>query len=134
MDFITAFHPLSQWIIITSLICLTAFIFYHLLLPKPILGIPFNAEATRTVFGDIPSIYAHARLGTTIPNWMLQNYDRHNSPVVQISTNHFGKPSISINDCREAQVRKFQANHISHSLMLGHPDEKDSGIRQTRSS
>jgi hypothetical protein len=133
MDFITAFHPLSQGIIITSLICLTASILYHLLLPKPISGIPFNAEATRTVFGDIPSILAHARLGTTISKWMLQNHDRHNAPVVQIFTNLFGKPSISINDCREAQVRRFQAKHISDSLMLGHPDEKDSGIRQTRS-
>lgn len=91
-------------IALASTLFFSVFLVYRWLLPAPIPGIPFNAEATRSIFGDIPSMLAHVKTHKTIIDWIECHNTRHNSPIVQVFVNLFGKPWIVIKDFREAQV------------------------------
>jgi hypothetical protein len=81
-----------------------AFLFYRWLLPKPLPGIPYNPEAAKSIFGDIPSMLDHLKTHKTITDWMLDINMRHKSPITQQFSNLFGKPWVVISDYREAQV------------------------------
>jgi hypothetical protein len=83
---------------------LAAFLFYRWLLPKPIPGIPYNPAATKTIFGDIPSMLEHLKTHKTLGDWIVGHNIRHQSPIVQMFTSLFGKPWVVISDYREAQV------------------------------
>ena len=89
----------------TSSLFLAAFLFYRWLLPTPIPGIPFNPEALKSLFGDIPSLLEHLKTSKTISTWVVSHSIRHNAPMVQVFANPFGKPWVVINDVREGQVR-----------------------------
>lgn len=89
---------------ITGSLFIAAFLFYRWLLPKPIPGIPYNEEATKSIFGDIPSMLEHLKTHKTMSDWMLAFHTRHQSPIVQMFTNLFGKPWVVISDYKEAQV------------------------------
>lgn len=88
----------------TTALFFSAFLLYRWLLPAPIAGIPFNVEATKSIFGDIPGMMAHLKTHETIIDWIESHNSRHNSPIVQVFANLFGKPWIVIKDFREAQV------------------------------
>lgn len=91
--------------VISALFC-AAFLFYRWLIPKPIPGIPYNEEATKSIFGDIPSLVRHTKSSKIIVDWMSSHSERHNSPIVQVWIQLFGKPTVIVNDFREAQVRR----------------------------
>ncbi|KAA8626468.1 CypX Cytochrome P450 [Pyrenophora tritici-repentis] len=102
MDSVRAFNTPTV-VLITSTLILTTFLLYRWLLPKPIPGIPFNPEATKSIFGDIPSLINHLKTHKTISDWILSHNTRHDSPIVQAFANLFGKPWVIISDYREAQ-------------------------------
>ncbi|KAH7356145.1 cytochrome P450 [Pyrenochaeta sp. MPI-SDFR-AT-0127] len=93
----------ASTITITGVLFLATFSLYRWLLPKPIPGIPFNPEATNSIFGDIPSMLNHLKTHKTVSDWVLNHSTRHNSPIVQVFANLFGKQWVIINDYREAQ-------------------------------
>jgi hypothetical protein len=90
---------------VTGSLFVAAFLLYQWLLPKPIPGIPYDESATKTIFGDIPSMLEHLKTHKTLTDWMLAYHTRHQSPIVQMFTNLFGRPWVVISDYREAQVR-----------------------------
>ena len=92
-------------IAITGTLFLATFLFYRWLLPKPIPGIPYNPNATKSIFGDIPSMIDHLSKHKTLSDWLLAHNTRHDSPIVQTFTALFGKPWVVISDYRETQVR-----------------------------
>ncbi|KAI2486618.1 hypothetical protein Ptr902_00751 [Pyrenophora tritici-repentis] len=114
MDSVRAFNTPTV-VLITSTLILTTFLLYRWLLPKPIPEIPFNPEATKSIFGDIPSLINHLKTHKTISDWILSHNTRHDSPIVQAFANLFGKPWVIISDYREAQVEQnctFLSNRL----------------------
>jgi hypothetical protein len=92
---------------LTGTLFVAALLFYRWLLPKPIPGIPHNPEATKSIFGDIPSMLEHLKSHETIGDWMMDINVRLNSPITQQFTNLFGPPWLVISDYRETQVRQI---------------------------
>jgi hypothetical protein len=99
-------------IAISGTLFFAAFLLYKWLLPKPIPGIPYNPEATKSLFGDIPSLLAHLKTHKTTSDWMESHNIRHSSPIAQIFPYMFRKPVVIIHDYREVQVHH---PHISVS-------------------
>ena len=54
----------------SSVLFLGAFLLYRWLLPKPIPGIPYNAKATKSIFGDIPDLFEHLKHSKQVTDWM----------------------------------------------------------------
>lgn len=92
-------------LILVAIFLAATYWLYAWLLPKPIPGIPFNAEATRSIFGDVPSMLQHLKTSKTITDWVSSHHKRHNTPIVQIWMSLFQKQWVVIDDFREAQVR-----------------------------
>ncbi|TDZ19120.1 Cytochrome P450 monooxygenase TRI13 [Colletotrichum orbiculare MAFF 240422] len=95
---------------------------YQYLLPKPIQGIPYNEEATKTLLGDIHRIQKEA------PNnpfgWMIEQARRRGSPVSQFFLEPFGKPSVVVTDFREGQDilmrrKEFDRSDFTIALLGG---------------
>jgi hypothetical protein len=103
MDFLNVLNAPTTVVITTSLF-LATFLLYRWLLPKPISGIPYNKEATKTIWGDIPSMLGHLKTNKMLTNWMLSHTEKYNSPIVQLFTQLFGTPMVVISDYRETQV------------------------------
>jgi hypothetical protein len=91
-------------VVVTGALFLATFLLYRWLLPKPIPGVPYNPEATKSLFGDIPSMLEHLKTHKMLTDWMLAHSTKHDTPIVQLFTNLFGKPIVLISDYREAQV------------------------------
>jgi hypothetical protein len=98
----TLFTPTSA--AISSALFVATWLLHRWLLPEPIAGIPYNKSATKSIFGDIPSMLNHLKTSHELGNWLLAHIERHNSPIVQIFADLFGKPMVLISDYRETQV------------------------------
>ena len=90
---------------VTGALFLGAYLFYQWLLPKPIKGVPYNNDATKSIFGDIPSMLTHLKTHTEFQSWILSFNEDLKSPIVQIFLDLFRQPVVVISDAREVQVR-----------------------------
>ncbi|KAI1135165.1 cytochrome P450 [Hypoxylon sp. FL0543] len=103
-----------SWGLLISIVAgagLLLFLLYRWLLPKPIPGIPYNAEATKSLLGDIPSMVEYGKQTQEVFSWMAKQNIKLNSPIVQVFTRPFSRPSVVISDFREAQdilIRRFK--------------------------
>jgi hypothetical protein len=96
------FTPVSTTV--TGTLFVTTWLLYRWLLPKPIVGIPYNKSATKSIFGDIPDMLNHLKTSKELGDWLLAHNENHNSPIVQVFTDLFGNPTVLISDYRETQV------------------------------
>ncbi|KAM5377867.1 hypothetical protein ACJZ2D_004771 [Fusarium nematophilum] len=87
--------------ILATVLVIALYALYQYLLPKPLDGIPFNIEATRSLLGDIPAIQKAAP--SNVFRWMIEQARRQASPVFQVFITPFGKPSVLLADFREGQ-------------------------------
>lgn len=78
------------------------YIAYRWALPKPIPGIPYNKEATHSLFGDVGPMVKHITKTQQLHDWMAAQNVKLNSPIVQLWTRPFGRPCVVITDYREA--------------------------------
>lgn len=70
-----------------------------LLLPRPLLGIPYNREAANRILGDVGELKA----SSGIRAFMRTQFLRHQSPIVQVFMGPLsGRPWVLIGDFREA--------------------------------
>lgn len=112
-------------IAVTGALFFSAFLLYQWLIPKPIPGVPYNDEARKTIFGDIPSLVKHTKTSKVIIDWMNSHTERHNSPIVQVWIQLFGRPTVIVNDFREAQdillrrTKEFDKPDMLSDLMWG---------------
>ncbi|CAI0652143.1 unnamed protein product [Colletotrichum noveboracense] len=95
---------------------------YRYLLPKPIPGIPYNKDATKSLLGDIPQIKKESP--GNIFNWISVQSRRHNSPIFQIWLGPFTKPAVVVADFREGQDillrrKEFDRSNFMSSVLSG---------------
>ncbi|KAH6637941.1 cytochrome P450 [Boeremia exigua] len=102
MDLITQSGS-SFLAVVTGTLFFASYMFYKWLLPKPIKGVPYNTEATKSIFGDIPDMLEHLKHSKTITDWMEGQNLKHDSPIAQTFFNLFQKPVVIINDFKESQ-------------------------------
>ncbi|KAF2854847.1 cytochrome P450 [Plenodomus tracheiphilus IPT5] len=93
----------STPLLLTTIALAATYSLYLWLLPKPIPGIPFNPEAARSLFGDVPSMLHHLKTSKTLSDWIESHHKRHNSPIIQMWVGVFQKQWVVIDDFREAQ-------------------------------
>ncbi|KAK3291713.1 cytochrome P450 [Chaetomium fimeti] len=98
----------GDWITSPVLVALAAVPFalyclYQWLLPKPIPGIAYNPEATRTLFGDAPAMIKEVSVTGEFRVWCAKEMKKMNSPICQIFIRPFSQPWILLADYREAR-------------------------------
>ncbi|KAK4939050.1 hypothetical protein LTR10_020624 [Elasticomyces elasticus] len=95
---------------IVAILCVL-YLAYRWALPKPIPGIPYNASATKSIFGDVPSIVSYmSRTGRLWP-WIMQQNIIHQSPIAQVFARPFAAPWVLISDFRESQDVCLRRTH-----------------------
>ncbi|KAF6792636.1 cytochrome p450 monooxygenase [Colletotrichum sojae] len=114
--------PTEAFYVLASAAAALSFFLYSLyqyLLPKPIPGIPYNAEATKNLLGDIPRLQKEA--DTNITAWLINQTRKHQSPIFQVFMEPFRKPAVFINDFRESQdilMRRKEFDRSDYTIAL----------------
>ncbi|KAL2828394.1 cytochrome P450 monooxygenase [Aspergillus cavernicola] len=96
MAFVTAALTLGAFLSVLYLA-------YRWFLPRPLPGIPYNHEATKNVFGDLPALREHARITGERSSWLPLQSRKLNSPIIQIFASPFTKPWVVLTEFRESQ-------------------------------
>lgn len=76
---------------------------YQWLLPKPLPGITYNPEATKSLFGDAPEMLHSFLVSKDFGAWCAHQVEKMRSPICQVFIYPFSKPWILVADFRESQ-------------------------------
>jgi hypothetical protein len=76
---------------------------YRWALPKPLPGIPYNAEATKNLLGDAPALRREVSKTGDLIAWFLKQNQKAGSPISQIFLQPLGRPYILVSDWRTAR-------------------------------
>lgn len=94
---------------------------HHLLLPKPIPGIPYIEASARSILGDLPAMAEHIKATDgTFVTYLRSVMERLNSPVVQVFMFPFSRPLVLLGDFAEAHDMLLHREHeFERSATLG---------------
>lgn len=95
--------PLTTAVVAIAFLSVALYLLYLWLLPKPLPGIPYNVEATKNLWGDVPAWNRYAAQNGEFSSWLGEQCLKHRSPVVQVFIHPFAKPWILVADFHEAQ-------------------------------
>lgn len=87
---------------IAGLLAILCFL-YLAALPKPIPGIPYDAEAVKSIWGNGQSLMKEVKTRNNFPRWLVEQIELSQSPLKQIFLAPFGKPMVLLADYREAR-------------------------------
>lgn len=90
----------------TALLAIILLLLYQAALPKPLLGIPYNEEAAGKIWGDAAEMTSAKRPR----GWMRDQFERHNSPIVQLFMSPVQKPWILVSDFSHANDIMMRRN------------------------
>lgn len=93
----------GHWAIALVAVPSVLYCLYQWLLPKPIPGIAYNPEATRSLFGDAPAMIKEVSVTGEFRVWCAKQVRKMNSPICQIFIRPFSQPWILLADYREAR-------------------------------
>ncbi|KAI8633447.1 cytochrome P450 [Xylariaceae sp. FL1651] len=92
---------------------------YRWALPKPLPGIPYNAEATKSLFGDGLALMKEVSQTGDVMAWFLKQNQKTGSPVSQIFLQPLGKPLIIVRDWRAARdVMLHRSREFDRSSLM----------------
>ncbi|KAH8886532.1 cytochrome P450 [Thozetella sp. PMI_491] len=93
---------------------------YRAILPKPLVGIPYNQDAASKFFGDIPEMMGYVMRTQRIFCWLTSMTTRHQSPIVQIFIKPGSLPWVILTDPQESQdILLRRAKEFDRSGMFG---------------
>ena len=84
-------------------VAITIYLLYQWLLPKPLPGIAYNAEATKSLWGDEPALARYLSANGEFSSWLGEQCLKLGSPVCQVFVQPFKLPWILVADFHEAQ-------------------------------
>lgn len=112
--------------LIGAAVATTLSLLYHLALPKPLPGIPYNQASASRILGDIPAISSHMAHteGGTFITYLKETMKIIDAPLIQVFIRPFSKPLLILGDFPEAHdmlVRRkdFDRSHTLGDLVLG---------------
>ena len=115
---------------------------YRRALPCPIPGIPYNADAARSIFGDVGPMMKHAAKTKELFNWITLQNIKLQSPIIQLFARPFSRPWIVITDFNESQdillrrTKEFDRSDFLRDLFSGltpgHHMKTDDTFKQHR--
>lgn len=96
----TASVPIAALVMIGTLLYLA----YRSALPKPIPGIPYDEDASKSILGNVPEMlrFAKENDGNVIP-WFFKKLTEKNAPMVQVWIKPFQPPAVIISDYMEVE-------------------------------
>ena len=86
-----------------ALVAVGLYAIYQWLLPKPLPGITYNPEATKSLFGDAPDMIREISVTGEFGLWMAKQVEKMRSPMCQLFVRPFSQPWILVADFRESQ-------------------------------
>lgn len=110
--------PLMTASIGTAFVALAFYFLYSWLLPKPLPGIAYNPEATRSLWGDVPALNQYLSANGEFSSWLGEQCLKLSSPVVQIFIHPFRMPWILVADFDEAQDILMRRNDFEKPQFL----------------
>ena len=91
---------------------------YYWLLPKPVPGIAYNLEATKSLFGDAPSMIKEVSVTGEFRVWCTKQVKKMDSPICQVFIRPFSKPWILLADFRESKDILMRRKEFDKSSFL----------------
>lgn len=79
------------------------YLIYKRLLPRPLPGIPYNAGANKSLWGDQPALARYLSTDGEFSTWLGEQCMQMGSPVCQVFVQPFKMPWILVADFHEAQ-------------------------------
>ncbi|KAK8024077.1 hypothetical protein PG993_012143, partial [Apiospora rasikravindrae] len=76
---------------------------YRWALPKPIPGIPYDASATKSIWGNMSEIMNFKKHHGEVRPWFARQAVKHRAPLTQAWLTPFSRPVLILSDYREAQ-------------------------------
>lgn len=76
---------------------------YRSAYPRPYPNIPYNREASKRLWGDIPDLIQAVKITQDPAKFVFEQCRKLNSPVIQLFMRPFGNPVIFIDDVREVK-------------------------------
>jgi len=101
--------------VLIAAVAVSLYALYRWLLPRPLPGIPYNEEATRSIFGDIPALI---RSGKQPTEWLAEQPRKHRSAMVQVFTALFGKPQLVLVDYHESYDIMMRRKEFDRSQQM----------------
>ena len=105
-------------IAITITIAVVLYCLYRWLLPKPVSGIAYNPEATKSLFGDAQDMIKEVSVTGEFRVWCAKQVKKMNSPICQVFIRPFGKPWILLADFRESRDILMRRKEFDKSSFL----------------
>ena len=94
--------PTSVYLVV-AFVAVGLYALYQWLLPKPLPGIAYNPETTKSLFGDAPDMNREIGVTGEFAFWMAKQVEKMRSPMCQIFVRPFSKPWVLVADFRESQ-------------------------------
>ncbi|KAH8657998.1 cytochrome P450 [Xylariales sp. PMI_506] len=89
--------------LLTAALLTISYVGYRLILPKPLVGIPYNRDAAGKLFGDIPEMMGYVIRTKRIFCWLTSLTTRHQTPIVQAFIKPGSLPWVVVTDPFESQ-------------------------------
>ncbi|KAL7935632.1 cytochrome P450 [Trichoderma chlorosporum] len=108
-----------------GIVCVTLYMAYRRILPKPIPDIPYNKDAAAKMFGDVPEMMNYVMRTQRIFCWLTSLTTRHQSPIVQAFIKPGGLPWVVVTDPFESQdillrrIKDFDRSEFFGELING---------------
>lgn len=110
--------PIRPYLIALITVPLALYCLYQWLLPKPIPGIAYNPEATKSLFGDAPAMVKEVSVTGEFRVWCARQMRKMNSPICQIFIRPFSQPWILLADFRESKDILMRRREFDKSSFL----------------
>ena len=107
-----------QFIVAFLIVTLVFYYLYQWLLPKPVPGIAYNSKATKSLFGDAPSMIKEVSVTGEFRVWCAKQVKQMNSPICQVFIRPFSKPWILLADFRESKDILIRRREFDKSSFL----------------
>ncbi|CZT01291.1 hypothetical protein WAI453_006830 [Rhynchosporium graminicola] len=123
--FVVLGFGLPTFLLLIVGLAVSSYLVYCKALPVPLPGIPYNKEATKSVFGDMLAMVKHVGATKELLVWMTSHNIRHQSPIFQIFARPFARPWVVVTDFREAQdvllrrSKEFDRSKFFGDIFLG---------------
>ncbi|OTA87486.1 hypothetical protein M434DRAFT_35323 [Hypoxylon sp. CO27-5] len=109
---------MNYYLVALGTIFFILYCLYQWLLPKPVPGIAYNPEATKSLFGDAPSMLKEVSVTGEFRVWCAKQLTKMNSPICQVFIRPFGKPWILLADFRESKDILMRRREFDKSSFL----------------